>query len=1136
MHSTKLYSAVGVLVCGLLFLATPRLSFAASTPGQCQQWVAKVHSVQGKVQLRNPDAQANPKWLAVKLNDRFCKGDILRVLQNSRAALALKNDTLLRLSPNTTITFTDLSADQPSKVDVAEGIAHFISRVRAAFEVITPFMNAAIEGTEFVVAVDKANTQTEVTVFEGVVRAYNEQGEVKLTENQTAQAKQGQAPLLILKAQPRDAVSWSLYYPVIYTPANTSNNTVNESYAAYQAGQVTTALAKVQGVQDPDAALLGYRASLYLSVGQIELAEKDLAQALKQNPNNSAVLAMQAVIKIVQNNKAAGLTLAQQAVTADKQSATAKLALSYAYQAQFNIDAALQVLQEASKSSGVGDALIWSRLAEVYLMQGQLDAALAAAQQANKLNPDLGRTHMVLGFAYLTRIDIAQAIASFNTAIEKDQVDPLARLGLGLATIRKGDLANGRREIEYAATLDPNNALIRSYLGKAYYEEKRNKLAATQFEMAKALDPNDPTAYFYDAIRKQSENMPGEALQEIQKATELNQKRAVYRSQLLLDKDAAVRNSNTARIYSELGFEQSALLEASDALQKDYGNYSAHRSLADSYSKKDRHEIARVSEVYQSILFSPLNTTPIPPHIGETDLGTVNNAGPTDASLNEYDPLFARNGTNWRISAIGGNNQTAGDEVIYSAIEGNFALSLGQYHYQTEGFRANNDLKQDIYNMFFQWAVNPKHSVQMEFTDSRKENGDLRLRFDPTNFAENRRETDDKKTARLGYLYKPTSNLDVVASFSLQENDLTRESVSALNATLDVVDGFDDKHNSHNTELQLVHRTEHTQTIIGGSNYVDDFDNKTVLQIKSGATVVVDNSTTVVDKLYHKSAYIYEDITFGTTNILLGVSNDDQNDNVTNLYVNQINPKIGIRQSFFGVNARVAYYRTLKRPLINNQTLEPSNIVGFVQVYDEPQGADSQNYAIAFDYSKTTSLLMGTEFTKRNLLVPLLSNGKQIDEGQNERIGRFFVSWLPTKNFSLNMSYEYLDQERELTNSITLNVPYELTTQKIPLSLKFFSNYGFTYAMTASYFNQEILEYKSVSGQTIKNSDSDSFTIVDAEINYKLPKRAGKISLIINNAFNQDFKYEDTTFRNQLAQQPSIQHDRSISLRATFNF
>lgn len=115
-----------------------------------------------------------------------------------------------------------------------------------------------------------------------------------------------------------------------------------------------------------------------------------------------------------------------------------------------------------------------------------------------------------------------------------DQAAPLPRLGLGLAKIREGHLLDGGRELEIAASLDPNNATVRSYLGKTYYEEKRTPLDEREYNVAKQLDPKDPTPYFYDAIAKQTTNRPVEALQDLEKAIELNDNRAVYRSELLL--------------------------------------------------------------------------------------------------------------------------------------------------------------------------------------------------------------------------------------------------------------------------------------------------------------------------------------------------------------------------------------------------------------------------------------------------------------------------------------------------------------------------------------------------------------------------------------------------------------------------
>ena len=289
--------------------------------------------------------------------------------------------------------------------------------------------------------------------------------------------------------------------------------------------------------------------------------------------------------------------------------------MSYAQQAGFDLEGARTSVEAAVKLDP-NNALAWARLAELWSSFGRLGKALDAAKKAVELDPSLSRTQMVLGFAYLTQVKTTESKAAFEKAIELDQADPLSRLGLGLAKIRDGDLQAGGREIEIAASLDPNNSLVRSYLGKTYYEEKRTKLDEREYAIAKELDPNDPTPWFYDAIAKQTTNRPVEALHDMQKAIELNDNRAVYRSKLLLDSDLAARSSSLARIYNNLGFQQRGLVEGWNSVNTDPTNFSAHRFLADSYAALPRHEIARVSELLQSQLLQPINITPIQPRPG----------------------------------------------------------------------------------------------------------------------------------------------------------------------------------------------------------------------------------------------------------------------------------------------------------------------------------------------------------------------------------------------------------------------------------------------------------------------------------------------------------------------------------------
>ncbi len=591
-----------ILLSMLLLLVPvfiPSYSMAAE---ECEVLVAKAVSVQGIAEVRR---KGDIEWKPIKMNNTFCPGDMFRLKENSRASIVLSNETIIRLDQNTTITFSGIEKKETSLLDLIKGAVHFLSRVPKTLKVITPYVNASVEGTEFLVRV--ANGQTFMSVFEGKVVASNDSGSLTLTEGQSAIAEEGRAPVLRFAVKPRDAVQWALYYPPIMEyPEKLIEDEKNPLY-------------------------LIYRASLMLSVGRVEKARRDIERVLSLAPDYAQAIALQSVISVVQNDKERALILARKAVNADPSSAAALIALSYAQQANFDLKGALESLRKAVEIEPE-NSLAWARLSEMWLSFGYLDKALEAAHKAVDLNPGLSRTQTVLGFAYLAQVKVREAKNAFEKAIELDQTDPMARLGLGLAKIREGHLKEGRREIEIAVSLDPNQSIIRSYLGKAYYEEKREKLSKDQYSIARELDPHDPTPFFYDAILEQSINRPVEALHDIQKAIELNDNRGVYRSKLLLDDDLASRSASIARIYNDLGFQRLALVEGWKSVNTDPMNYSAHRLLADTYASQPRHEIARVSELLQSQLLQPLNITPVQPRLAESNIFLFDWAGPGDLS------------------------------------------------------------------------------------------------------------------------------------------------------------------------------------------------------------------------------------------------------------------------------------------------------------------------------------------------------------------------------------------------------------------------------------------------------------------------------------------------------------------------
>ena len=701
----------------------------------CPHWVAKLVSLQGQVDVKSANST---QWRPAGAEETFCPGDRLHVGEQSRAAVVLSSEAVFRVDQNTTLLFPETENKKLFILELIEGAAHFFSRKPRSLEVVTPFVNGVVEGTEFYVQVDQE--QTVFSVFRGSVRTVNQSGELLLTDGQAAFAQKDHAPELRITARPRDAVTWALYYPSVGT---------SES----------------EGFQ---AELLS--AERLLRVGRADQARSITDGILAIDSKHSAALALNAVIALVQDRKEDARDLAEQAVQSNPRSTPARMAMSYVQQAHFDVEGARDTLRYVTDDDS-GNALVWARLSELWLATGYPHKALSAARKALRLSPQTSRTQTVLGFAHIAAVEISAAKTAFQNAIDLDQGDPLPRLGSGLALIRGGDLKEGRAQIEIAAALDPGNALIRSYLGKAFYEEKDDRHARRQYQVAKELDPYDPTPYLYDAIHKHSENRPVEALHDLQKSVALNNNRAVYRSQLLLDEDLAARSAGLGGIYNTLGFQQQGLLQGYRSVDLDPGNYSAHKFLSDTYADIPRFEMAKASESLQSQLLQPLNTAPIDPLMGEGDSFFFKNNEAATVSYNAYDSLFLRNRLGLQLSGFGGSQSTFGNQVIQSGVLGRFSYSLSNYHLASDGFRENNDVENDLFTAYVQGLLTPETSLQAEYRYRTRAHGDLTLRFDD-DFSSGFREEQSSILGRLGFSHRFSPNSILVGSLIRESVDI----------------------------------------------------------------------------------------------------------------------------------------------------------------------------------------------------------------------------------------------------------------------------------------------------------------------------------------------------------------------------
>ncbi|WP_169334449.1 FecR domain-containing protein [Hahella ganghwensis] len=1093
----KLFSPAGFQV--LLWVSLPLLSLSTMAAPPCDDWMGRVIAVDGNLEISSESIS----WHRLKEEQYICPGDVIRTGEYSRASVYLSNNTYMRLDRNTLVHFPDNKPDKSFWIKLQSGIAHFLSRIVNRFEVETPYVNAMVEGTEFVV-----DAEGTMTVLEGQVLASSDSDQTILTPGTQASANASSQAMQGIIVDTEDSIQWTLYFPPVITLQEIQSQTTSRAdhpllqkalgFSQNRLPDKAIVLLERQAVLSPGLQLA--KATLLLSVGRLDEARKLLAQLQEVKEVSHLVYALNALVETINNRPDSALKFARRSVTLAPDSSTAYLALSYAQQAAIMLEEATASAEQATRIAPE-NILAWYRLADLHLASAQYPDARAATEHALLLEPENPLTLIMAGYVALFELHLEQADLLFSQALDLSPGHPKAWLGRGLVSLRRGEIDEGIRYLETAVSLSPDQSILRSYLGRAYFEDKRDSDAVDQWRLASEFDEYDPTPLFYLGIQKLFANNPTGAVADLELAKALNHHRALYRSDRLLQSDSATRSAALARAYEQVGFDQAVLLEGWDALRQDPTSADGHRLLADRYAGLPNHETARVSELLQAQLWQPLSAHPLQPEIGESDLSILEGLGPSMPSQNEYHSLFTQNGVYGQLNAIAGGNDTWGEDAAISALQGPVALSLGQYHYQTDGFRpADSEQEHDIYNGLLQWQISPATTVQLE---ARKLDIDKHIYTlesispDPPP----KPQEINSETYRAGIRSHLNSHHDVAFSAIHQNRDEYQE---ANVITSD--------RSQKTIELQHIYKRQsfYLQSGVGQS----EVEGQTDIGHEGDFFQLAET-----EDLTHKNFYTYLGLQPSESLFLLfGTTYDNQETDASQTIVFNFipfppdtslhrtiewSPKFGLQYSPVSeLTLRLAAFKTIKRDITANQTIEPVQIVGFNQFYDDINGSNTKVYALGVDFAPDRDVRFGVENIYRKVKTPIQAFQPEPDQNQRE--------------FNYHHAYYY----QHLTHQLSLNLGYEF--EDIDLVDKQFSSSGTIYrtkthiaqsGLNAAinpwlYSQADIIYTDQTVDASFSSSDQREFREhlwnLNLKVGVKLPKRLGEFQFGINNLFDDN--------------------------------
>jgi hypothetical protein len=996
--------------------------------------------------------------------------------------------------------------------------------VRRTLTIRTPYVNAGIEGTEVYLRVRDPRAPSargaELIVLEGRVVVTPGAGSTATFPAETAMTGErvevGAAgplrrtvlpspggPFGALREVAVGELSWTLFYPDVLT--------------------------------EPEAAAFPRvaAAARLLTAGQAAEAEAALAGAPAVGTEAGLQDALLAIIAVGRKDAAAAMRLAERAVAAAPGSAVPRLALSYARQLATDLDGAFAAAEEAARLAP-REPLPQARLAEIHLMRGETRAARRAANEA----ADLGGgplAQIVLGYAELAALRGARGEAAFRRALQEESWNPLALLGLGLAEIKQGDLEAGTVQIENAVAHDPGSSLLRSYLGQAYFEQRRDTASGRQLEIAGDLDPGDPTPWLFDAIHKQLENRPIEALQDLDRSIELNDNRAPFRSRLLLDQDSAARGVALSRIYDDLGFERLAVLEAGRSLAIDPASAAAHRFLAETYSIRPRFGIASASEQLQAQLLQQPTLVPLSPRLARADFAEVARAGPRTISFNEYTQLFERNGVRVTSAARAGSNDTRNGEIAATGLAGRFALGISAFKAANDGARGNDDLDTNATDLFAQAQLTPEIGVQAEYWARDADAGDLAFDLAPEQSRERRdAQNTNEEFGRIGFRFSPSPAADLIGYAAIGDRDTSdRYRIEDFGVSTD----FDSDETGRQIELQQLWRQDHVSITAGGGYY--DFDLRSTDQ-----TDIEEEDplpTARVNGDYNQQfAYLFGSFdAIPSIRLTAGAELSHVEDTGLGVDETDLLPRLGVAwQPLTDITFRATYGERRTPRLIANQTLRPTNILGFNQFFDDPNDTLARDLSIGLDFilrdpmGTSQTVYSGIEMTKRDLEIPESSTDLAISEDRTKS-GDY--------DESIISSYIYGNIDERIAISTEPSIDFahcqticprdvkRLTTVALPFGISYFHPSGLYTIGDIVWISQDLRTGS-------RTTYSETFTTVDVEVGYRFRSRYGAAAVEVRNLFDQHFGYQDDRFRSIELTQARYAPERQVWLSLALQF
>ena len=612
--------------------------------------------------------------------------------------------------------------------------------------------------------------------------------------------------------------------------------------------------------------------------------------------------------------------------------------------------------------------------------------------------------------------------------------------------------------------------------------------------------------------------------------------------------------------------------EAARAVTDDYGNYSAHLFLANSFDAfRDptrfnlRYETAWFNELLLANLLAPAGA------------GTFSQ----NISQQEYSRLFERN----RLGLVSTTDVRSDGQYRELASQfgtiGNMSYSLDLDYQHNEGVRPNNELTRIEWYTQIKQQLTAQDTIFLLAKYQDYHSGDNFQYYDPTNAHKNF-SFDETQTPILvgGYHREWAPGVHTLFLGGRLENQQEIRDRAVLlpwpftnSASQLAMDHspFDLQYESefeiYTGELNQIFQSEHSTTILGSRFQAGEFETHNRLTNVSSTPLAFEAVDTRVDNEFQRlSFYAYQTFRFDHLWITAGVSYDQVKfpENLHQVPIetgtetqDAINPKAGIVWSpspMFAV--RGVYTRSLGGVSFDESfRLEPVQLAGFSQAFrtvipESVAGSVSapefETYGAGLDFKFPTGTYLGVqaELIKssvdrligtfyQNNFTPASPVPTPQSLDYEERTVAATANQLIGREWSVGAQYRYSWAELE-TRYLDFPPPVNpgLDTVKrgelhqLGGYLLFNHHTGLFARADAQWYWQHNKGYDPPEGPL----PGDSFVQVNAFVGYRFPRLHGELSIGVLNITDQDYHLNPLNLANELP------HERTFVIGMKLSF